>query len=311
MGIYDRDYYRDDARYRFNSRTAVTLALVLINIFCFIVQLGTREAGHRGWQVGAFTEFFQLDVDLVLQGQVWRLITAGFLHSPFDWMHILFNMLFLWWFGSAVEDIYGSREFLAFYLFAVFIANVGYSLAYLANLGNASGIALGASGGTTAVMLVFACHYPHRTILLFFILPVPIWFLIGFQVLRDLIGLLGGSNEPVGFAAHLTGAGFGFLYHYYQLRVLRWIPSWPTRRGVPARRSKLKVFVSEPEPVPTSPPSEPRGTPPPSSEVDEQLEAKLDEVLSKVHKDGQDSLTPAEREILFRASEIYRKRRSE
>src|SRR5580704_18099015 len=72
--------------------------------------------------------------------------------------------------------------------------------------------AYGASGAVTAVMLICACHDPYRTILLFWILPVPIWLFVVFAVARDFLGLLGGMGK-VAFAAHLGGAGFGYLYY--------------------------------------------------------------------------------------------------
>ena len=121
--------------------------------------------------------------------------------------------------------------------------------------------------------------------------------------------MMGASREPVAFAAHLTGAAFGFMYYRFQWRVLNWIPSFGTATTAKPRKSQLKVFredVDEVETVavPTTP--VPKTS---DSEVDEQLEAKLDRVLEKVAQFGQSSLTESEREILFRASEIYKKRR--
>src|SRR5262249_13240898 len=65
----------------------------------------------------------------VLQGQVWRLLTYAFLHSTggMPW-HIIFNMLFLWWFGHEMEEMYGPREFTIFYLVAAFLGGVAYFL---------------------------------------------------------------------------------------------------------------------------------------------------------------------------------------
>ena len=66
----------------------------------------------------------------VLQGQVWRLLTYAFLHSTdqsIPW-HIIFNMLFLWWFGHEMEELYGPREFLTFYLVAAFLGGIAFFL---------------------------------------------------------------------------------------------------------------------------------------------------------------------------------------
>src|SRR5688572_23880474 len=105
MGIYDRDYYREDKRSifdPFSSRTQVTITLLIINAVVFLIQVVTRDSGE-------FTALFLLDVNRVLEGEVWRLFTGAFLHDPRGIMHIAVNMLILWWAGSTIEDIYGSR----------------------------------------------------------------------------------------------------------------------------------------------------------------------------------------------------------
>lgn len=314
MGIYDRDYYREESRGFFgggSSRTRVCTTLIIINIVVFLIQLMTRERMWRGWDAGWFTEALWLNAEAVTHGQVWRLITHAFLHSTTDPLHIIFNMLFLWWFGSAMEDIYGSKEFLAFYLTAALLAGLGYIFCILIEL-TPNANALGASGAVTAALVLFAMHYPHHTILLFFILPIPVWALVVFNVIQDTVGLFGGGDRPIAFAAHLTGAVFGFFYFRYQWRVLNWLPSFSRSRSE-RRRPRLRVVRSEPV---TSPPGD-EGASTDSGEmgasvdrgVDEHLEAKLDAVLEKVAKHGQDSLNEEEREILFRASEIYKRRR--
>src|SRR5712692_6678708 len=104
MGIYDRDYYRREGP-SFLDRGQVCKWLIGINVVCFIIQLVTqRPDGIVVIEPGLFTNVFVLNVDKVLNGQVWRLLTYAFLHEPNIWQHIVFNMLFLWWFGSDVED---------------------------------------------------------------------------------------------------------------------------------------------------------------------------------------------------------------
>ena len=106
------------------------------------------------------TDIFILDPAKVMGGQVWRLLTYAFLHEPNTLWHILFNMLFLWWFGSDLERMYGPKEFLAFYLGAAFVgglAGVGF---YLLSHDPTPG--LGASGAVTALLVLFAFHFPHQ-----------------------------------------------------------------------------------------------------------------------------------------------------
>lgn len=302
MGIQDREYYRSEGPSflgGFSERGQVCKWLIIINVCVFLAQL---VIDHRP-QVGPspLTDALALSKDAVLHGQVWRLVTYAFLHSTGSLWHILFNMLFLWWFGSRVEEIYGPREFLAFYLTAAVLGALAYIGWQVVDGSNA--VAIGASGAVLAATVVFACHYPHHKILLFFILPVPIWAMAVLLVAQDAFGLLGGSRAQTAFACHLGGAAFGFLYFRYQWRLL---DLWTSLRGSTERRRAnphLRLYREEPE-MSRVPPV------PAAVGVDEQLEAKLDAVLAKVSATGKESLTDDERDILLRASEIYKKRRT-
>jgi membrane associated rhomboid family serine protease len=301
MGIYDREYYRGDRGYgAWVSPHRVCHWLIIVNVICFIIQMATRDQPIR--LDGPFTNALDLNVDRVLHGQIWRLLTYAFLHSDDIW-HILFNMLALWWFGRAIEDIYGPKEFLAFYLVSAVLsglAHLGYEIAVHGVA--AAHPAIGASGAVTAVMVVFAMHYPKTTVYLFFVIPVPIIAVIVLFIGLDMLGLIGarpGSN--IAFAAHLGGALFGYLYCKFQLRLLRW---WPTRMSMrPQRynRPRLRVF-REPDPDDTALSEA-------VNEEDERLEAQVDAVLDKVAKYGKSSLTDREHQLLLKASEVYKQRR--
>jgi hypothetical protein len=217
-------------------------------------------------------------------------------------------MLFLWWFGRDIEDLYGPREFLAFYL----IAALGGGLVYLiTNLAWGAGVTLGgvpyyvpclgASGAVMAVMVLGVFHYPNRIILLFFIIPVPIWMCVAFMVLKDLVYFLAQWETTTAVSVHLAGAAFAFLYYKFQWRLMNlWPGGWSWKR-----RPRLRVVRDDDDPSQTPVPVGPSK----AAEVDERLEAQVDAVLEKVSRYGQDSLTDSEREILFKASEVYRKRR--
>ncbi len=304
MGIYDREYYRRDGPGflgSFSTRGQICKWLIGINVVCYILQLITLPHGigvPRGG-LGFFTELLVLDVDKVLDGQIWRLLTYAFLHAPGMWEHIVFNMLFLWWFGSDVEDIYGPREFLAIYLLSAVLGGIAFVLAGTAGAGGQ--ICLGASGAVTAVMVLCALHYPRRVILLFFILPVPIWLFVGFQVLQDSFIFLSQQQNGTAVTVHLAGALFAFVYYKRQWRVLSW---WAQLRSLFQQRTRPRLRIYREEPRPPAP-----VTSPPNPEPEDQLEAKLDAVLEKVAHYGQSSLTESERQILLRASEVYKKRR--
>jgi membrane associated rhomboid family serine protease len=315
MGIYDREYYRRSGPGFLDGifgRAQVCKWLIFINVGVFILQMITRvqvhdERGHSlGWLPGPVTDWLILDTHLVLQGEVWRLLSYAFLHDTNDVLHIIFNMLFLWWLGSDVEDLYGPKEFLAFYLVSAFLGGLAFQASSMID-SRAAQYCLGASGAVTAVMVVFACHYPTRMILLFFLIPVPIWLFVVFQVAQDSFQLVGGGyRSRVAVVVHLAGAAFGFVYYKAHLRLLNFWPDWKAWKKI-RRQPKLRIYREErAEPV-----SVISGTPPvPADLPDEQLEAKLDAVLEKVARSGQASLSEPERQILLRASEIYKRRRT-
>ena len=305
MGIYDRDYVRREGPAflgAFTERGRVCRWLIGINVAAFLVQILTGPNGP--FPQIHFTEWFWLDVFDVSHGQVWRLLTYSFLHSPDSVMHILFNMLFLWWFGSDVEDLYGPREFLLFYLSSCLVGGVlfyGSSLAWMPD----DLPCLGASGGVLAVLVLCAIHYPTRSILLFFILPVPLWLFVVFFLAVDAYTFMSRLESSTAVAAHLGGALFAGLYYRLHLRLVDWLPemrqlrSW--RRNL--FRPRLRVYREEEERTPVHVPA------PVGRLDDEQMEAKMDAILEKISRVGKENITEGEREFLLRASEALRRRR--
>lgn len=306
MGIQDRDYYRDGSRGLFDSwaRQGVTVWLIAITCGVFFGQcVSGRPEASPLVRAGAFWS------PAVLDGEVWRLVTPLFLHGGI-W-HLFANMLVLYFLGSRLEELYGHREFLAIYLVSgIFASAVKLGL-------EAVGVglpvpSLGASGAVSALVVIFAFHYPREQILVFFVLPMPMWVAAALFVSLDALGALGVGRPGIGYIVHLAGALFGFLYYQTGFRFGDLL-SRRDRSSRPRARPQLRVLSVDPdeetpEPVGAAVESPPR--PKESGEpVDEQLEARLDQVLAKVSKYGQESLTPEEREILFKASELYKRRR--
>ena len=219
-------------------------------------------------------------------------MTSAFCHDRYGLWHILFNMLFLCWFGQRLERMYGSTEFLLFYLVAAVCASLAYvALAYY----NGSKLpAIGASGAIMAVMMVYVIFYPYEQFLLFWFIPVPLWALLGLYVLYDLhpvlLALAGDRMfTGVAHASHLGGLAFGFLYWRFGWRLEpildRIAPARPGRQGqsVPGARPFSRFA--------------PR---------DYDLTERVDDILKKISEQGTNSLTDAEREILTRAAAKYR-----
>jgi membrane associated rhomboid family serine protease len=307
MGIYDRDYYRRDGPSflgSFVEKGTICKWLIGLNVVLFVLQYATLTGPDpaQGPADSPVAEFLLVRADGVLHGEIWRLLTYSFLHAGL--LHIFFNMLLLWWFGNEIEDLLGPREFLTFYLLSAVLGGAVY---VLTTLHDPSMKCVGASGAVTAIMVLFACHYPRRTVLLFFVIPVPVWALVVFAVVMDLFGFLRNNRENIAVQVHLAGAAFALAYYKFQFRLTGWLPAWQRwkRRQQPAR---LRVYHPEEEPGPS-----PVAVPVPSNATtsfeEEQLEAKMDAVLEKISRVGKENLTDSERQVLLRASEIYRRRR--
>ena len=319
MGIQDRDYVRREGTSYLGSfleRGKVCKWLIGINVVVFLLQMATNSPPTEDGSGFNLTRLFDLNVyQTVFEGQVWRLVTHMFLHQVSRSIptHIIFNMAFLWWFGSDVEDLYGPHEFLAIYLvggLASAAAFVATSLPIVIGLTDAalSPAAIGASGAVTAVLVIFACHYPTKIIYVMFVIPVPIWLFVLFTVLYDAFTLASGVNTGVAVAGHLGGAAFGFAYYK-----LHWRLSglWPNLSGWRKRRSQPRLRVyREPDDKPTPVGVAATAPPLPPKLEDEHLEAKMDAVLEKLSREGKDNLTDSDKAILQKASEILRKRRS-
>ncbi|MFT5128855.1 MAG: membrane associated rhomboid family serine protease, partial [Rhodothermales bacterium] len=228
-----------------------------------------------------------------MRGQVWRLLTYAFCHSRFSVMHILFNMLFLWWFGKVLEQIYGGKELLLFYLSAAVLSGLAFLGISLAT-GDPTP-AIGASGSVMALMMLYAIHFPRQRIYLFFVIPMEIRWLVLLYFLYDLHPVLlalsgNGADTGVAHAAHLGGMIFGFLYYRRQIRLE---PLWNRL----FRRRKR----GPPQPIATPPELPSMQAYRPSTPQDEEM----DRILEKVFAEGLDTLTDTELEFLKSAGEQY------
>jgi membrane associated rhomboid family serine protease len=141
-----------------------------------------------------------------------QLVSHMFTHGGIA--HIFFNMFNLWMFGRILENVWGSKKFLSFYL----ICGLGAAVAYLVEQYLTGGElpAVGASGAVMGVMVAFAYLFPN-TELMFMFLPVPIkakW-LITALIAIDLFAGLGGRPTGIAHWAHLGGAAIGFALVFY------------------------------------------------------------------------------------------------
>ncbi|MGD8276642.1 MAG: rhomboid family intramembrane serine protease [Gemmatimonadota bacterium] len=223
----------------------------------------------------------------------WTLITYMFVHGGF--MHILFNMLGLFFFGPPLEARWGSREFLKFY----FICGMGGAIFSFIFANNPI---IGASAAVYGVGLAFAMNWPDTPIYIWGIVPIPAKILFSLLVAFSLFSAFTGRSDGVAHFAHLGGIVAAFVYikwdvHRRSTALARW------RKG--KSRKKLSVVPGRSEPArPESP--EAAAPSQPSSAEEAQLLGELDRVLDKISASGMASLTPAERKLLDDVSRRYR-----
>jgi membrane associated rhomboid family serine protease len=309
VGIYDRDYFREPERSRLSPylpHTAVG-AIIAINVAVWLVDAFTTPQGFGNVVLGRWlSDHLAAHVGTLTQPLLWwQFLTAGFTHAPLGSKqgiyHILGNMVVLYFLGRPVEDRYGPKEFLRFYLVALVFANVAWCVVgrltispeVLEKFYPGPGL-YGASGAIAAVVVLFAFNFPNVTILLFFVLPMPAWLFGVLVVGYDIYGAMSGEGRSnVAYVAHVAGAAFALLY--YQLgwnfsRLgggFRW-PRLPLR-GKP----QLRVHRPDDE----RPPND--------------LAAEVDRILEKIYREGESSLTAKERSTLEAASRKYQERRGD
>jgi len=140
----------------------------------------------------------------------WQLLTYAFLHDPTNLAHIFFNMFALFMFGRTLEQYFGARRFVLYYLTCVLSA----ALTQLVVQG-ASGVqeeTIGASGGVFGVLLAFAWYFPRQRLFVIPIpVPIPAWLLVTLYGFLELFLGVTGRQQSVAHFAHLGGMLGGLL----------------------------------------------------------------------------------------------------
>ncbi len=284
MGIYDRPYYGDDRGAGWLSGRSMVVNLILLNVAVYIAQFlfdGRQET---------LTNLLALHGDLFERPwHVYQLLSYGFAHDPNSVAHIAFNMFGVWLFGTDLEGIYGRAEFLRIYLAAILIAGLAWFGIEAVNDG--SHTLLGASGGVMGLMALYVLHFPKRIFYIWGILPLPAWALGGLYVVMDVTGFMNPGSSNVANIAHLAGMAFGLVYYQTGMNM---------GKLVPRRFSDLsKIFRFRPKLKIHDPEQDARD-----------LNAQVDEILEKISRQGEASLTKAERRTLEEASRRYQRRRN-
>jgi membrane associated rhomboid family serine protease len=299
MGVYDRDYYRDDAppeRTGLFGGHSATVVLIALNVAVFLLWLMANASSSR-WFFEFMAANFMISVEALTGFRAWTLVTYAFSHI--DIWHILFNMLFLWVFGRLVEERYGPRNLTFLYL----VAGIAAAVLYLAvEVGRQVDIPmLGASGSVMGLTVVAAFLHPNLPLYIWGILPIKLKWLAILFIVIDVAGMANQGGDPVAHSAHLGGALMGFLFYKFDLRIF----DRPERtdflqrlRDLFRRRPVLRVV---PRPVRRE------GSAVTSPKPDSDTTERVDALLAKIHREGMGALSEEEKQFLETASQKYRK----
>ena len=215
-----------------NNFPPVVKNLIIINVLVFLAQITLDNQFH-------ITEKLMLYPVMFPQFKTYQLFTHLFAHSPALLFHIIFNMFGLWMFGKILENVWGAKRFLFFYLACglgaaalhILMQYIRYeqleglwqaamatgdtvaAQGYINELSSELGPALGASGAVMGIFIAFGYLFPNTELFLMFI-PVPIkakWVMIGLVAIDLFGGVAKVSGDNVAHFAHLGGALTGFI----------------------------------------------------------------------------------------------------
>lgn len=195
--------------------------LLILNVLFFLADISLQTRGID------LTQWLGLHYITAQDFYPWQFITYMFMHGNFS--HLFFNMFALWMFGYALENHWGSKRFLVYYL----ITGVGAALIQTGVLaleirGMTQGlppfaaqhyinqiVTVGASGAVYGILLAFGMCFPNVPIFLYFFFPIKAkWFVIIYGVIELFAGI-GGTADGVAHFAHLGGMIFGLLLILY------------------------------------------------------------------------------------------------
>ena len=284
--LSDRPYMRSEYA---QPKTSILVWLIVMIVAGFIVQTVFLRWFGAGQ---GFMSAFAVTIDGLKSGKVWTLLTYTFLHSPANLLHIVGNLLGLYFIGRVLLPLMGDKRFLYFFGTAVLAGGLVWTATNWSN--GANSYLLGASAGVTGLFIIFASLYPYRqvTFLLFFFIPVSLkpkymaYGLIGLDLLGFLFYEVMGAVSPFGLAhsAHLGGMATGWLYFRYIHSGKFSVPGSDTSFELPKWAQKKPASVSPKYKVKVG------------NKTD--LKVEVDRILDKINSKGFGSLTAEEKYVI-------------
>ena len=197
----------------------VTKNIIIINAIIWVAQFVLLRRGGID-----LTQQFGLFFPASENFRIYQLVTYMFLHDPYSFSHVFFNMFAVFMFGRTLEHVWGPKRFLTYYLvtgigagpsnfWLLFTSQCGDSSRNVSMIGS---VTVGASGAVFGILLALACYSQTHSYSLF--LPFPIkakWFVIGYGLLELVFGVANNTGDNVAHFAHLGGMLFGIFMILY------------------------------------------------------------------------------------------------
>ena len=294
----------DDIRAAFSRRDNALSQLLLINVLAFValllVRVGLFLTTGGSITITPILEWIAVPSDpLRLLTRPWTLLTYSFAHLEF--LHILFNLLNLYWFGSLVREYLGDRKLVSLYILGALAGAALYLLAFnlIPVFQGRPAILYGASASVTAIIVGAATLLPDYTFNIILLGPVRIKYIAAVVVLVSIAGIDGGN--PGGEIAHLGGALLGFLF-VKQLqrgrdlgRPVQAVGDWVG--ALLSGRPRLRVTHRGSSAAAPAAAAARKGNLPKPEQED------IDAILDKISRSGYESLSKEEKQKLFKASQ--------
>jgi len=237
--------------------------------------------------------FFGLShIGLFHEFKLWQVFTYMFLHG--GWLHIIFNLIALWMFAGELEQVWGKKQFLRYYLYSgigagIFIALMNY---FVFTNYHINPVTIGASGAIYAILLAYGLTWPNREVLLYFLFPVKMKYLVIVFGLIEFFGTLSsaaGTGGNISHVGHLGGLISGFIFIMYRTKFSTGKKA-STKNINPLNTSLKKIRLKKKK-----------------KEIETRIKAKeiIDELLEKIAKSGMSSLSPDEKKRLEWARKHY------
>jgi len=265
--------------------------LIIANAVVFMLQ--TLLGGGLTGRPGPLTQWFAFVPQSAIFGlEIWRFVTYMFLHGGF--FHIGFNMFALWMFGSQIEARWGKRTFLVYYMVCGLGGAVTYGIFNLVGISSLIPM-IGASGAIYGILLAYGLTFPESVILVMMIIPMKAKYAVMLFGLIELMSTAGNSSGGVAHLAHLGGMLTGFVFLKLTVPSLSAGLAGGGSLGGTWKRwqTKRRMKVVRPR---KNEPANGDGRPRAGGKKTE-----IDGILDKISREGLQSLTAEEQEILRRA----------